>query len=216
MGFSIPGRRKRSGQTPPAPAPPPVAAPANVSRPLTTVRVGNPRLQRTLGRRSVALEYDRVFIPSLVVDHTELMLRQHGAAAKEGFGLWAGTLAGGDAFVSTLVIPGVDTLGRFHGVISDETTAAVLDELDHLDLVPIVEIHSHPREAFLSPIDAERPLVAVKGFLSVVVPSFGFIDLADVGLWRVYEFHGRDDWAELDEGERRRRLIIDPSLLRIE
>jgi hypothetical protein len=196
--------------------PPSADTPANVSTPLTTVRVGSPRLQRTLGRRRVPLEYDRVFIPSLVIDHTELMLRQHGAAGEEGFGLWAGTLVGGDAFVSTLVIPGVDTVGRFHGVISDETTAAVLDELDYLDLVPIVEIHSHPREAFLSPIDAERPMVAVKGFLSVVVPSFGFIDLADIAVWRVYEFHGRDSWVELDEGERRRRLIIDPSVLRIE
>ena len=211
MRFWIHGRRARGGQTPP-----PATAPGNVSSPLTTVRVGTPRLQRTLGRRSVALQYDRVFIPSLVVDHTELMLRKHGAAGEEGFGLWAGTLAGDDAFVSTLVIPRVDTVGRYHGVISDETTATVLDELDHLDLVPIIDIHSHPREAFLSPIDAERPLVAVKGFLSVVVPSFGFVDLADVGLWRVYAFNGRDDWSELDERERRRRLIIDPSLLRIE
>jgi hypothetical protein len=212
MRFSIPGRKKRSANTPPA-----AAAPrANVSSPVTTVRVGSPRLPRAIGRRSVALVYDRVFIQSLVIDHTELMLRQHGAASEEGFGLWAGTLAGGDAFVSTLVIPGVDTVGRFHGVISDETTATVLEELDYLDLVPVVEIHSHPREAFLSPIDAERPMVAVKGFLSVVVPSFAFIDLADVGMWRVYEFHGRDNWIELDESERRRRLIIDPSLMRIE
>ncbi len=201
---------------PSAPALSPAATPADVGSPLTSVRVGSPRLQRALDRRRVALEYDHVFIPSLVIDHTELMLRQHGAAGEEGFGLLAGTLAGGDAFVSTLVIPRVDTVGRFHGMISDETTAAVFDELDHFDLVPIIEIHSHPREAFLSPIDAERPMVAVKGFLSAVVPSFGFIDLADVGLWRVYDFHGRDNWVELDEGERRRRLIVDPSLLRIE
>jgi hypothetical protein len=210
MPLSIPGLRKRGAPDPSAPAP------ANVSSPLTTVRVGSPRLGRALGRRNVPLAYDRVFVPSLVIDHTELMLRQHGAAGDEGFGLWAGTLAGGDAFVSTLVIPRVDTVGRFHGMISEETTAAVLNELDHLDLVPLVEIHSHPRDAFLSPIDAERPMVAVKGFLSVVVPSFGFVDLADVSLWRVYEFHGRDNWTELNEGERQRRLIIDPSLLRIE
>ena len=144
------------------------------------------------------------------------MLRQHGTAGDEGFGLWAGTLAGGDAFVSTLVIPRIDSVSHLHGVITDETTAAVFNELDSLDLVPLVEIHSHPRDAFLSPIDAERPMVAVEGFLSIVVPSFGFVDLADVSLWRAYEFHGRDNWIELNESERRRRLIIDPSLLRIE
>lgn len=212
MRFWISGRRERNAPKLAAAASPP----ASVSSPLTTVRVGSPRLQRTLGRRTVTLTYDRVFIPSLVIDHTELMLRQYGASGEEGFGLWAGSLAGGDAYVSTLVIPRIDVVGRFHGVISDETTAAVFDELDHLDLVPVVEIHSHPREAFLSPTDAERPMVAVSGFLSVVVPSFGFADLADVRLWRVYEFHGRDNWVELDEAERRRRLIIDPSLVRIE
>ncbi len=71
-------------------------------------------------------------------------------------------------------------------------------------------------QAFLSPIDAERPLVATPGFLSIIIPSFGFVDLADVDVWRAYEFHGRNNWRELDLAERRRRLIVDPSLLRID
>jgi hypothetical protein len=150
-----------------------------------------------------------------VVDHTELMLRQHGAAGGEGFGLWAGTLSGGDAFVSTLVVPRVEGGGRFHGEVSPSTTARVFEELDLLDLVPIAQIHSHPEAAYLSSIDAERPLVAVAGFLSLIVPDFGFFDLADVGRWRAYEYHGRDKWRELDVDERLRRLIIDPSLIRI-
>lgn len=183
--------------------------------PLTVARVNAPSVPRAAGRRQVALLYDRVFVPSLVLDHTELMLRQHGTAGEEGFGAWAGTLAGGDAFVSTLIVPSVETSGGYHGEVSPETVATVFEQLDTLDLVPIAQIHSHPRDAFLSHVDAQRPLVGVHGFLSIIVPSFGFVDLADVALWRVYAFERRERWRELDDDERHRRLIIDPSILRI-
>lgn len=212
-GLSWLGRLRRHAPTstqvptqkPPLPTP---------KAPLTLGRIGAPRIERELGRRVVQLIYERVFVPSLVIDHTELMLRQNGACGDEGFGIWAGTLAGGDAFVSTLIIPKVEG-GGFHGEISAETAAKLFDELDHLDLVPVAQIHSHPNQAFLSSVDAERPLVATSAFLSVVIPSFGFVDLTDVSLWRAYEFHGRNNWRELDEVERRRRLIVDPSLLRV-
>jgi hypothetical protein len=183
--------------------------------PLTLGRIGAPRIRRDLGRRGMSLSYDRAFVPSLLLDHTELMLRQHGACGDEGFGIWAGTLGGGEAFVSTLIVPKVEG-GGFHGEVSAVTAAKLFDELDVLDLVPIAQIHSHPSEAFLSPVDAERPLVAAPGFLSIIIPSFGFVDLADVEVWRAYEFHGPNNWRELDEAERRRRLIVDPSLLRID
>lgn len=93
--------------------------------------------------------------------------------------------------VSTLLVPKTEG-GGFHGEVSAATAAKLFEELDLLDLVVIAQIHSHPSEAFLSPIDAERPLVAAPGFLSIIVPSFGFVDLADVAVWRAYEFHDRN------------------------
>jgi proteasome lid subunit RPN8/RPN11 len=183
--------------------------------PLSNARVGAPNINRDLGRRDIELAYGRVFLPSLVIDHTELMLRQHGLAGEEGFGVLAGALAGGDAFVSTVVIPRMESDGQFHGEISEETVGKMLERLDHLDLVPIAQIHSHPQTAFLSEIDAERPVIAVPGFLSIVIPNFAFIDLADVELWRVYEFQARRRWRELDGAERAERLVIDPSILQV-
>lgn len=206
MRFSRSGHRRRAAA--------PVAQ-QDGPAPLTVARVNAPSVPRDAGRRRVPLAYDRVFVPSLVLDHTELMLRQHGSAGEEGFGVWAGTLAAGDAFISTLIVPRVEAAGGYHGEISPETAASVFEQLDTLDLVPIAQIHSHPREAFLSHIDAQRPFVGVRGFLSIIVPSFGFIDLADVRLWRVYEFERREQWRELDQAERHRRLILDPSILRI-
>jgi hypothetical protein len=159
--------------------------------------------------------FDRVFVPSLVIDHTELVLRQAGTHGHEGFAIWAGTLSGGDAYVSTLVVPRV-TLGPLHGAISAETTARVLDALDQRDLVPVMQLHTHPWAAALSETDAIRPVAAIPGFISVVIPDFGYVDLADVRKWSAHEYRGGHGWSELDEPERRRRFVIDDSLLRVD
>jgi hypothetical protein len=170
---------------------------------------------RSLGRRDAEFAFDRVFVPSLVVDHTELVTRQAGAQGHEGFAVWAGTLAGGDAHVATLLIPRAATDTR-HGVVTPETTAAVLTALDERDLVPVLQLHTHPRRAFLSETDAIRPIVAVPGFISVVIPDFGFVDLADVGLWSAHQYVGPGQWRELHPRERARRFIIDDSVIRVD
>ena len=55
------------------------------------------------GEQEIA--FDRVFVPSLILDHTELVLRQAGIHGHEGFAIWAGTLAAGNAHVATLIVP---------------------------------------------------------------------------------------------------------------
>jgi hypothetical protein len=215
MPFSIAGRRHHRE---------PNAAPINVgldapaaAHPLTAVRVSAAvaAVPRSLGRRDVEFAFDRVFVPSLVIDHTELVLRRAGVQGHEGFVVWAGTLAGGDAHVATLLVPRA-TANEWHGEVTPETTARVLTALDERDLIPVVQLHSHPRRAFLSQTDAIRPLVAVPGFVSVVIPDFGFVDLADVGFWSAHQYVSRGQWQELDRPERARRFIIDDSVVRVE
>lgn len=184
--------------------------------PLTAVRIDEPDGAHCLGRRDADFGYERLFFPSLVIDQTELMLRRAGASGEEGFGLWAGTLAGGDGFVSTLLVPSITEHGIHHGEIAPETVARLLDRLDHLDLVPLCQIHSHPRLAYLSEVDAERPLIAVPGFLSAIVPNFGFVDVADTENWRTFEYRESGVWKELSASERQQRIVIDPSLMWVE
>lgn len=214
MPFSITGPRRRGPGTAIIDARPDAPTAAH---PLTAVRVSAATAAetRTLGRRDAEFAFDRVFVPSLLIDHTELVLRQAGAQAHEGFAVWAGTLAGGDAHVGTLVVPRATT-DAWHGEIAPETTAKVLTALDERDLVPVVQLHSHPRRAFLSGTDAIRPLVAVPGFISVVIPDFGFVDLADLGRWSAHQFVSQGHWRELDRRERARRFIIDDSVIRMD
>jgi proteasome lid subunit RPN8/RPN11 len=213
MPFWAAGRR-RKGQANVPPVEPLRLPPRSV---LTAVRVttASVRETRSFGRRDVDFRYDRVFIPSLIIDHTELGLRQAGVHGDEGFAIWAGTLSGGDAHVATLVMPSASG-GPTRGEISAHTTAHVLMALDERDLVPVVQLHSHPRNAFLSDVDVIRPLVAIPGFISIVVPNFGFVDLADVALWSAHEYGSPERWRELDSNERQRRFIIDDSVVRVD
>ena len=185
--------------------------------PLTAIRIAMAAaaVRRSLGRRDVDFAFDRVFIPSLVIDHTELILRQAGQCGEEGFLVWAGCLTAGDAFVSSVVVPKL-SIGAIHGEVSAETTGRLLDALDERDLVPIAQMHTHPLAAFLSDTDAIRPIVAVPGFLSVVIPSFGFVDLADVQTWSAHEFRGTEQWHEMTDDERSRRFIIDDSIIKVD
>ena len=174
-----------------------------------------PAVLRALGRRDVEFGFDRVFVPSLIVDHTELVFRQAGRGGDEAFVVWAGTLADSDAHISTMVVPR-SLVTAAHGEISADTTGHVLTSLDARDLVPILQLHTHPRSAFLSDTDSIRPIVAVPGFISVVIPDFGFVDLADIRLWSAHEFEGSHKWRELDADERYRRFVIDNSLVRVD
>jgi hypothetical protein len=223
MPYSIAGRRRRRGPStatintePDAPAPEGQFA-CQSAYPLTAVRASPAAaaVPRSLGRRDAEFAFDRVFVPSLVVDHTELVLRQAGVQGHEGFTVWAGTLAGGNAHIGTLIVPRATT-DAWHGEVTPETTAAVLSALDERDLVPVVQLHSHPQQAFLSETDAIRPLIAVAGFISVVIPDFGFVDLANVGRWSAHQYARPGQWREMDADERARRFIIDDSVIRVD
>jgi hypothetical protein len=212
--MSGPKRRRREVVADPEVTP---AAALAHPAPLTAVRVSAaaPSSGRSLGRRSAEFAFNRVFVPSLVIDHTELVLRQAGVCGEEGFVVWAGSLAAGDGYISSVVIPSL-SVDAVHGEVSVDTTARLLDALDQRDLVPIAQLHSHPRRAFLSGIDAVRPLVAMPGFLSIVIPSFGFIDLAAVDAWSAHAFIEAGHWHELTAEERSDRFIIDDSLIRVD
>jgi hypothetical protein len=59
-----------------------------------------------------------------------------------------------------------------------------------------VQVHTHPREAFHSPIDDEWALIDTPGFLSLVIPHYG---LGPVGLDGAYlAERARREWRKVD------------------
>lgn len=178
---------------------------------LAQARIGS-RGPRNLGRRTGPLRWNRLIVPTHVIDGTELVLRLAGVRGEEGMVLWAGTIAGDVAFISTVVVPEVEATGM-DGNVPAETVADFLRLMDHHDLLPIAQLHSHPRRAFLSPVDATRPVVANPGFMSIIVPSFGFVDVADTSTWSMHEYLGAGAWRALTRTEATGRVVVDPSLL---
>lgn len=202
--------RKRS------PAPPAGALPPDHAGILLPVGISSHEASwRYFGRRDRDFVYRRLYIPSLIVEYTFLFLRQAGMTGDERFLVWAGSLAEGDGFVSTVVLPAARS-GYLHGEIDVDVVARVFQALDQRDLVPLAQVHSHPRGAGISDTDRERPFVAQAGFLSLIVPEFAFIPSGEVVRWGVYEYRAKGEWRTVPDDEKKDRLIIDDSIIRID
>lgn len=168
---------------------------------------------RNTGRRRVDfVPLHLLIIPSFCIDFTELQLRQAGERGKEKFVVWAGSLVGHTGFVSTILIPQNEEDSSF---IPPNVSASAHEALDERDLIPIAQVHSHPGRAFLSPIDQQNPFFMCKGFLSVVIPNFGFVNMMDLTNWKVYEYVSVGKWSEFSPSMLAQRIVIDDSVITI-
>ncbi len=168
--------------------------------------------RNTVRRRVDFVPLHLIVIPSFCIDFTELQLRQAGEKGKEKFVVWAGSLVGQTGFVSTTLIPPNED-GR--GFIPPDASASALEALDQRDLIPIAQVHSHPGRAFLSPIDQQNPFFMCKGFLSIVIPNFGFVNMMDLANWKVYEYVSVGKWVEFAPSILAQRVLIDDSVISI-
>lgn len=193
------------------------AATAAPPEPLTILTVSGvePVVSHALGRRKGDLKFDRLFVPSMVADYTFLLLRSAGINGNEKFIAWAGIRAGTDAIVTTVVNPRAASSGM-HGEIPAEVVARVFEALNARDLLPLAQVHSHPAGSEISSTDRQRPMVAIKGFWSVIIPDFGFGASVDTANWGVYEYESPRNWHSLDENEITRRLVVDDSVIKVD
>jgi hypothetical protein len=201
--------RRRNRVVPPAIADSEPIAPLGIARVVTGSRFPEqPSQRRHVNFQNVA----RLYVPSLLLDYSLLFLRQAGARGEELFLVWAGTLFGSTAVVSSVVVPKAAS-GALHGEIPPDIAGRVFESLDSRDLVALAQVHSHPARAFLSHIDEERPLFALRGFLSIIVPDFGFVDIDALSDWGVYEYQAKRSWREFNTEEKRDLLVADDSLI---
>lgn len=187
------------------------APPAGGSLASLSVASGSAGSGRPSVRRRVEfVPYERLVIPSTAIDLTELLLRQGGEFGQERFLLWAGTIAGRTAFVSSVVQL---KEGDGSGFITPEGSAEAHEALATRDLVPLAQIHSHPDRAFLSRIDRENPFFMSRGFLSIVIPNFGFVDMNSLDTWKVFRFESVRVWTELTSDQVKSLAVIDDGII---
>jgi proteasome lid subunit RPN8/RPN11 len=134
-----------------------------------------------------------------LLDATQTALRDGGHGVRESTVLWAGRpIDKATALISHLLLPDFVSYSDFL-TIPKEERVVVADFLRHEGLLAFADLHTHPRRAFLSEPDRDRPFSQRDGFYAVVIPDFGSRREGDG--WRFYEVRS-GDWQEVDPRER--------------
>lgn len=130
---------------------------------------------------------------------TQDALRDGSGGRRESLVLWAGRpLDASTALVSHLILP-VFVSRRDFLTIPKEDRIKIATYLRMEGLLAFGDLHTHPKRAFLSDPDRDRPFSQRDGFYAIVIPDFGV--RAPGEAWRFYEVR-TGIWHEV-EPERR-------------
>lgn len=134
-----------------------------------------------------------------MVAATQDALRLGSDGRREAIVLWAGR-AGRDgvAVISHLLMPRFVSRRDFLTIPQDERVE-LARYLRAEGLLAFADLHTHPRQAFLSDADIARPFSVRDGFYAAVIPDFA-VRAPGEG-WRFYEAQARI-WTEIDPKER--------------
>jgi hypothetical protein len=149
-------------------------------------------------------------IPLQVLEETGDLLREPGLHGFEAVVLWVGTVDDEtSATVRAAVRPGQTAIRGDQGCgveVPPDALSALISALPHGVFV-LARLHTHPGEAYHSPVDDTNMLIAHEGALSIVVPDFARAPL-DLRACSVNELRSASGWRELDVDEVDRRFLI--------
>jgi hypothetical protein len=147
-----------------------------------------------------------------VLKRARRYLQTFGRRHVEGYLCWSGVPTGKDEVEIRSCIfppdfePSESSFGRLE--IGIQRAFGMGNIVAQRGELIFAQMHSHPDEAFHSPIDDARPISHRPGFMSIVVPDFGFVRLTDLSECKVFEYQGHGRWRELPSGEVARRFVI--------
>lgn len=140
------------------------------------------------------------------------LYRRGGYGKTEAGCFLLGQINGTDRVVEDIVyFDDVDPNAYRYAAIRFDTTklSAVYDICEAKSLSIVGDMHTHPFEAFLSPIDRAYPVMALAGHVSIILPYDGRYRTARQVAVNVYQRDG--NWAALPQGECASYLGIDKS-----
>jgi hypothetical protein len=179
-----------------------------------TVASDHERVEATFAQSSAIAGLHRHLIPTMVMDVTREQVVSHGTAREEAALCWAGTVQDDIAIITTvLLFASAGDRGSVH--VSPAQTGLLYAHCHARGLTLLAQVHSHPRDAFHSPVDERSPHSAECGFLSLVVPNFGACPFDSFESWAVFEQGTYETWREWEPAEKARRLRIFDSVVGI-
>jgi hypothetical protein len=142
-------------------------------------------------------------LPRRILDETFDHFRRCGAGRRECQTLWVGPWATPNLITEAVHPKHQAHMGGF--VLDDAWLSDFWLRLADDSLGIRIQVHTHPREAFHSPIDDEFPVIHTPRFLSLVIPDFA---LGPVGFDRAFltEIQADASWREVPIHE---RLVVE-------
>lgn len=152
---------------------------------------------------------DQFIISPSVMKETQEHLMAFGQQQKEALVFWSGKLVGNtQANITRVIIPRRTFSTAVYATVSSQELQRIRKILKENNEFLFVQVHSHPGEAFHSQTDDENAISYKKGFVSIVVPSYGSGPFKDLTYCKVYEYDGGGDWKSLRFGEIRVRFVV--------
>jgi hypothetical protein len=148
------------------------------------------------------LQVRQVRLPHEFIDSIYEFFRASGGDGFESVVLLAGELNEDIFLVSHLLFPEQTIFKTSSGLgyhVRGEELERINTWLYKNSKTLIAQVHSHPEEAFHSPVDDEFAIVTETGSLSIVIPDFGNSD-ENLSESAVFRLKG-EDWNELTRDE---------------
>ena len=150
----------------------------------------------------VPADLTTLVVPIEVLDDTGSMLRERGLLGLEAVVLWIGTVTEeGRAEIRYAVRPGQiayrDEAGGCAVEVPPEALSEVISTLPNNHFV-LARVHTHPEQAYHSPVDDTNMLISHEGAVSIVVPYFAR-DALDLMTCSVNILSHATGWSELSQ-----------------
>lgn len=150
-------------------------------------------------------------VPRHVLETTGDLLRGPGLDGFEAVVLWVGAVLDEErASVAGAVRPGQRAHRGEHGCAVEVPPEALSELISALpeNMVVLARLHTHPTDAYHSPVDDTNMLIAHEGAVSIVVPNFAAAPIELVQC-SVNELRAGAGWRELEPADVQRRFVIE-------
>ena len=136
-------------------------------------------------------------IPTEVMRATEQFLQEQGRKGSEGLVLWAGREVTPRRLAITRHFIPKQVTSALHFDVPEFEMKRILNELAKAGERLLVQVHSHPKEAFMSEADVRSPVVSHRGAVSIVVPNYRTLRFRSLSDAKVFIYRAYGDWPEL-------------------
>jgi hypothetical protein len=150
---------------------------------------------------SIPQSLSRYRVPVAILHATARALREEGGGVREAVALWQGRVLSEDiAEITKLHIPR-QLAGPLHFNVPLDERLRLVREVSKEDEFILVQLHTHPRQAFHSDVDDRLAITKHTGAISIVIPDFGMRWTADLLQTSVNRNLGAGKWIELPANE---------------